>query len=131
MHLAQDCGNSSAFSTRLVTPVHLAQDCGNSITNALELPQSSTKSSIYEITATTPMLLPNLYIHTNTYMYTGQVIEVQLSCYTALLDIMTSLNGNILRVTGLCVWNSPVTGEFLSQRPVTWSFDVFFDLHLE
>ena len=26
--------------------------------------------------------------------------------------------------------NSLVTGEFPSQRPVTWSFDVLFDLHL-
>ena len=26
--------------------------------------------------------------------------------------------------------NSPVTGEFPSQWPVTWSFDVFFDLQL-
>ena len=30
----------------------------------------------------------------------------------------------------LCEGNSPVTGEFPSQRPVTQSFDVFFDLHL-
>ena len=29
-----------------------------------------------------------------------------------------------------CVGNSPVTGEFLAQRPVTRSFDVFFDLSL-
>ena len=28
----------------------------------------------------------------------------------------------------LCAGNSPVTGEFPSQRPVTRSFDVFFDL---
>ena len=28
----------------------------------------------------------------------------------------------------ICEWNSPVTGEFPSQRPVTRSFDVFFDL---
>ena len=30
----------------------------------------------------------------------------------------------------LALWagNSPVTGEFPVQRPVTWSFDVFFDL---
>ena len=28
----------------------------------------------------------------------------------------------------LCPGNSPVTGEFPSQRPVTRSFDVFFDL---
>ena len=37
---------------------------------------------------------------------------------------MTSLNGNIFRVTGhLC-------GEFTGPRPVTRSFDVFFDLRL-
>ena len=29
----------------------------------------------------------------------------------------------------LCVWNSLVPGEFPTQRPVRWSFDVFFDLH--
>ena len=29
-----------------------------------------------------------------------------------------------------CEGNSPVTGEFPSQRPVTRSFDVFFDLRL-
>ena len=30
----------------------------------------------------------------------------------------------------ICAGNSPVTGEFTAQRPVTRSFDVFFDLHL-
>ena len=30
----------------------------------------------------------------------------------------------------VCKGNSPVTGEFLAQRPVTRSFDVFFDLRL-
>ena len=30
----------------------------------------------------------------------------------------------------ICARNSPVTGEFPAQRPVTRSFDVFFDLHL-
>ena len=30
----------------------------------------------------------------------------------------------------ICAGNSPVTGEFLAQRPVTRSFDVFFDLRL-
>ena len=30
----------------------------------------------------------------------------------------------------LCAGNSPVTGEYPSQRPVTRSFDVFLDLHL-
>ena len=30
----------------------------------------------------------------------------------------------------LCAGNSPVTGEFTTQRPVTRSFDIFFDLRL-
>ena len=45
-------------------------------------------------------------------------------------NMMTSSNGNIFRVTGLCAGNSPVTGDFPPQRPVTWSFDVFFHLRL-
>ena len=43
-------------------------------------------------------------------------------------SIITSSSGNIFRVTGP-VWGE-VTGWFPSQRPVTRSFDVFFDLHL-
>ena len=44
--------------------------------------------------------------------------------------MMTSSNGNIFRITGhLCgEFNGP--GEFPTQRPVTRSFDVFFDLRL-
>ena len=52
--------------------------------------------------------------------------------------MMTSSNGNIFRITGLCVWNllafcvgnSTVTSKFPTQRLVTQSFDVFFDLCL-
>ena len=33
-----------------------------------------------------------------------------------------------IALLALCAGNSPVTGEFPSQRPVTRSFDVFFDL---
>ena len=43
---------------------------------------------------------------------------------------MTSSNGNIFRIAGLCEGNSAVTGGFPSQRPVTGSFDVFFYLRL-
>ena len=37
---------------------------------------------------------------------------------------------NISTLQALCAWNSPVTGEFPTQRSVTRSFDVFFDLRL-
>ena len=46
------------------------------------------------------------------------------------VDMMTSSNGNIFRVTGHCAGNSPVPGEFPTQKPVTRIFDVFFDLRL-
>ena len=39
-------------------------------------------------------------------------------------SMMMSSNGNIFHITG------PLYGEFPSQRPVMWSFDVFFDLRL-
>ena len=44
--------------------------------------------------------------------------------------MMTSSFGNIFRVTDHLCGNSPATGEFPTQRPVTRSFDVFFDLRL-
>ena len=46
------------------------------------------------------------------------------------LFMMTSSNGNIFRVTGHLCGEFPVTSEFLAQRPVTRSFDIFFDLCL-
>ena len=44
--------------------------------------------------------------------------------------MMTSLNGNIFRVTGPLCGEFTGPGEFPPQRPVTRSFDVFFDLRL-
>ena len=35
----------------------------------------------------------------------------------------------ISALLAFCAGNSPVTGEFPAQRPVTRGFDVFFDLH--
>ena len=44
--------------------------------------------------------------------------------------MMTSSNGNIFRVTGHLCGEFTAPGEFPAQRPVTRSFDVFFDLRL-
>ena len=46
------------------------------------------------------------------------------------LVMMTSSNETFSAFLALCAGNSPVTGEFLAQRPVTRSFDVLFDLRL-
>ena len=45
--------------------------------------------------------------------------------------MMTSSHGNLFStLLALCEGNSPVTGEIPSQRTVTRSFDIFFDLRL-
>ena len=45
-------------------------------------------------------------------------------------NMMTSSNGNIFRVTGHLCGEFTGPGEFSAQRPVTRTFDVFFDLRL-
>ena len=44
--------------------------------------------------------------------------------------MMTSSNGNIFRVTGHLCGEFTGPGEFPTQRPVTRSFDIFFDRRL-
>ena len=61
---------------------------------------------------------------------TGPLCKGSVLWKTVHFLMMTSSNGNIFRVTGPLCGNSPVTGEFPSQRPVMRSFDVFFDLCL-
>ena len=38
--------------------------------------------------------------------------------------------GTFSGLLGLCAGNPPVAGEFFSQKPVTQSISVFFDLRL-
>ena len=51
-------------------------------------------------------------------------------CIPGVQYMMTSSNGNIFALLAICVGNSPVPGEFPTQRPVMQSCDVFFDLRL-
>ena len=58
---------------------------------------------------------------------------VTIAVYGYILNcshMMTSSNGNIFRVTGPLCGEFTGPGEFPTQRPVTRSFDVFFDLRL-
>ena len=65
-----------------------------------------------------------------TNAYTSHSASKSENMNTGIL-IMTSSNGNIFfALLAFCAGNSPVTGEFPPQRPVTRSFDVSFDLCL-
>ena len=60
------------------------------------------------------------------------VVTFQICSYVTvcLSYMMTSSNGNFSTLLALSAGNSPVTGEFPAQRPVTRGYDVFFDLRL-
>ena len=55
-------------------------------------------------------------------------------CYICLLNAVLSWWRHQMEtfsaLLAICAENSPVPGEFTAQRPVTRSFDVFFDLRL-
>ena len=69
----------------------------------------------------------NLWSHTcYNWFESWQVIHPLTRVYR----MMTSSNGNIFRVTGPLCGEFTGPGEFPTQRPVTRSFDVFFDLRL-
>ena len=61
-------------------------------------------------------------------------LHVHIGNWTHIREIatsmMTSSNGNIFRVAGPLCGEFTGPGEFPAQRPVTRSFDVFFDLRL-
>ena len=76
-------------------------------------------------------------VKTNSVQYFSISIYMvyTLVCYglvrnTSRLIMMTSSNGNIFRVTGPLCGEFTGPGEFPTQRPVTRSFDVFFDRRL-
>ena len=53
-----------------------------------------------------------------------------LESLSNVFNMMTSSNGKFSVLLDLCVGISSITGEFPSQRQVTWSFDVFLGLRL-
>ena len=84
----------------------------------------------------------SIFIRSKTMSSSEQKIEYNIqyfcmSCFAVHLIstlniaiMMTSSNGNIFRVTGPLCGEFTGPGEFPTQRPVTRSFDVFFDLRL-
>ena len=67
----------------------------------------------------------------------GRLLRAERACgrwYLHLLDLFISWWRHQMETFSelltICAGNSPVTGEFTAQRPVTRSFDVFFDLRL-
>ena len=104
---------------------------------------ASTRTGVtYALTPITPSIIwkkKNIIMYQTVWSYAKRkiyaILVVSYKTTFCVIDMiqwsmMTSSNENIFRVTGLLCGDSPTTGEFRAQRPVTRSYDVFFDLRL-
>ena len=80
--------------------------------------QTVSRTTIHAYDSPTHQPHASMSVSTLSKSFTGLIAwwRHQMETFSALL--------------ALCAGNSPVPGEFPTQRPVTRSFDVFFDLHL-
>ena len=75
-------------------------------------------------------LFPSFYCF-HTHLVTFSTCLMPSDVYWWGFVMMTSSSGNIYSaLLTICAGNSPVIGEFPAQRPMTRSFDGFFDLRL-
>ena len=71
------------------------------------------------------------FLDNDAYIFHPNILVVVIANGQRLaFTMMTSSNGNIFRVTGPLCGEFTGPGEFPTQRPVTRSFDVFFDRRL-
>ena len=87
------------------------------IANVLELLQSGTK----------PLKSPGGHYRNSPVTHR---LPVNFICYFSIFHAWWRHQmGTFSALLAICAGNSPVTGEFHAQGPVTRSFDVFFDLN--
>ena len=91
----------------------------------IRLPRLLTMNAAYNCASRSPKF-PIFPIHLKSrsiIMSLAQLRKTEASWWRHLMETFSAL-------LAICAGNSPVTGEFPTQRPVTWSFDIFFDLRL-
>ena len=77
-----------------------------------------------------PYLMCKMYINAS---FTFMTLDIDYCRWQTSVPLMSWWRHQMETFSALlaiCAGNSPVTGEVLAQRPVTRSFDVFFDLRL-
>ena len=112
------------------------QICGKSIAKALELPQFCTKPSIctwnntceYDVVCN-QCLITNALETRQWYHKTYIAFLSGSACHAIQHTLCHHQMETFSALLAICAGKSPVPGEFPTQRPVTRSFDVYFDLH--
>ena len=96
--------------------------------------QSKTKYSTYMLefqseTVTSRFNVPHI-IALNDSWYVGMVCSTKKACDNSTTTWWRHQMRTFSALLAICAGNSPVSGEFPTQRPVTRSIDIFFDLRL-
>ena len=116
----------------------LVQDCSISSALAMEILQSCTKPSI-------SLVCSEIQFRSDVTLPSCRLKSPYNSTFSATFFFLTANKGNnnlhkrrfswwrhqmktFSALLAICAGNSPVPGEFPTQRPVTRSFDVYFDL---
>ena len=99
----------------------LVQDCGGSSALAMELLRSCTKPSISCILGISQCAR---VLSCNVVLVVPESVMWTKGMWPWWRHQMEIFSTSL----ALCAGNSPVTGEFPTQRPVTRSFDAFFDM---
>ena len=97
-----------------VATIYMGRSCENSYWNFMHLTQKRAVKIISGVKPST---------HSDPLFKELNVLKFQDTWWRYQMEIFSAL-------LAFCAGNSPVTGEFPTQRPVMLSFDFFFDLHL-
>ena len=122
VHYCKDMANTKRFILFICSTTAILSHC-----------------SVYlEFLNTLPRFHSNIYMNIGVFVmhvYMNYTFNVNGSCFHKACRLAITHDDVIkwkhfARLLGICAGNSPVPGEFPAQRPVTRSFDVFFDLRL-
>ena len=70
----------------------------------------------------------HVYIFVTDWKLSKRLFSIQLVVEISSISWWRHQMEAFSALLAICAGNSPVPGEFPTQRPVTWSFDVYFDL---
>ena len=84
---------------------------------------TSDKHDVTTVIEHVSFICPRMFLVGFAWLMIASLFKHEFPRGTALM--MTSWNGTFSALQAFCAANSPITGEFSSQRPMTRSFDVF------
>ena len=130
MQKAYPCHSIILLQNQTHFEIHYNDVIMSAMASSLTIVYSAVYSGTYEFPAQRTSNVENVFIWWHHHEIGHQDTSPGNGHQGGILfdHMMTSSNGNIFRVTGHLCGEFTGPGDFPAQRPVVWSFDVFFDL---